>query len=87
MSRIAEYVKTLTAAERERFAEIIREHEVQERQITAAAARAAAVVDRLDVGRRELQQGVQDLAHITLRLRETIGRLYLLLIPPQGRVN
>ncbi len=87
MSRIAEYVKTLTPDERERFADLIREHEAQERLIADSAAGAAASLRRVNSSRRELVQGVHELAEMTVRLRETIGRLYLLLVPAQGRVS
>ncbi len=87
MSRIAEYASTLTPAERERFGDLIREHAEQEARIAANAARATDALERCALSEREYAEGVRELRRLSLRLRDTIGRLYLVLVPAQGRVS
>lgn len=87
MSRIADYVKTLTPAERTRFAGLIDECVERESQISATASRAETALNSLEAREREFWQGVRDLEQVSARLGDTIGRLYLATVPARGRVN
>ena len=87
MSRIADYVKTLSPTERLKFADLIRECADREAQIASGAARARAALTGLQAREREFRDGVRELAAVSARLKESVTRLYLVTVPPQGRVS
>lgn len=87
MSRIADYVKTLTPAERARFADLIEECAAREAQIAATTCNAAVALAAFEAREREFWRGVRDLEEVSARLRDTVGRLYLATVPAKGRVS
>lgn len=87
MSRIADYVKTLGPAERERFADLIDECYGREAAIADSSRTARAALLRLEAGERELRERIQELRRLSFTLRDNLTRLYLAAMPPQGRVN
>jgi hypothetical protein len=87
MGRIADYVATLTPAERERFSDLIDESLARESTIAANAAAAEAAVERLAERQRQFLHSVDELRHLSGKLRDTVGRLYLLSVEAKGGVN
>lgn len=87
MSRLTDYVTTLTPAERERFADLIEDCRRREAQIAAGARQADQALGTLAARERELQEGIRELGALSVRLRDTVSRLYLVMSPPQGRVS
>jgi hypothetical protein len=87
MGRVADYVKTLSAEERERFADLIEECSAREAAITAGARRAESALLRHEAQQREFWRGVEELKALSVNLKDSIGRLYLSAVPPKGRVS
>lgn len=87
MGRVADYVKTLTPAERERFADLIAECSDRERAIAESAEKADAALGRCETQRREFWRSVEELKALSGDLKDSIGRLYLSSVPPKGRVS
>jgi hypothetical protein len=87
MGRVADYVKTLTPDERERFADLIEECRARETFVAASAARAEAALQRHEAQQREFWRGVEELKALAGDLKDSIGRLYLSAVPPKGRVS
>jgi hypothetical protein len=87
MGRISDYVKTLTPAEQERFADLIAECRAREATIAASAAHADAALARYEARQREFFRSVEELKALSENLKDTVGRLYLTAVPPKGRVS
>lgn len=87
MSRIADYVATLSADERRRFAGLIEECRDRETRIAAGSARAEAALTELDRQERELGDSVRRLQQSSADLKDHITRLVLVAVPPRGRVS
>jgi hypothetical protein len=77
MGRIADYVATLSPAERERFKDLIEECEQRETNIQRSAARAHSAVVQLDEQQRQLGAKVRELQEAGRHLMDTVSRLYL----------
>jgi|WetSurMetagenome_2_1015567.scaffolds.fasta_scaffold42557_3 hypothetical protein len=87
MGRITDYVKTLTPAEREQFADLIAECTAREAAIADNASKAELALARLADREREFHRGIEELKRLSGTLQDTIGRLYLVAVPPKGRVS
>jgi hypothetical protein len=87
MSRIEDYVQTLSPAERERFAGLIEECRAREAGIAASSARAQAALGGLDERQQEFAESVRALQRVTADLRDSMTRLFLVTVPPKGRVS
>jgi hypothetical protein len=87
MRRVADYVETLTPAEREQFADLITECTAREAAIAANASQTEAALARLAEREREFHRGIEELKRLSSTLQDTIGRLYLVSVPPKGSVS
>jgi uncharacterized protein YdcH (DUF465 family) len=87
MGRIADYVATLTPAEREQFRDLIQECSLREVSIQASAARANAAVTRLAEEHERLAVKIRDLEQTGRRLMDSISRLYLKTVPAPSKMH
>jgi predicted ATPase len=87
MGRVTDFVETLTAEERERFADLIDECRAREAAIAVSVAKAEAALQRHEAQQREFWRGVEELKALSSHLKDSIGRLYLSSVPAKGRVS
>jgi hypothetical protein len=87
MGRIADYVETLTPAEREQFRDLIEECTAREATIQGNALRADDALRQLAEQQERLNTKIRDLEDAGRRLKDTIGRLYLVTAPPPVRMH
>jgi hypothetical protein len=81
MGRIADYVATLTTAERERFTDVVDECERREAANRASLARARQAVSQLAEQQRMLGGRIRELEPSGQHLLDTVSRLYLRTVP------
>jgi hypothetical protein len=81
MGRIADYVATLSPAEREQFKDLIDECAAREADIHANAARAQAALLALVEQHTRLSGRIQELEAVGARLQQRVGELYLRAVP------
>ncbi len=77
MGRIADYVATLSPAEREPFRDLIEECTVREAGIRESALRADMALVRLAQEHQRLTAKIRDLEKAGQRLMDTVTRVYL----------
>jgi hypothetical protein len=82
MGLIADYVATLTPAEREQFKDLIEECARRETEIQSSALRSAAALTRLAEQHRRLAVGIRDLERAGQGLMDAVSRVYLKAVPP-----
>ena len=87
MGRIADYVETLTPAEREQFKDLIEECQQREVSIQKSAARAQTAVNQLHEQQRLLCLKIRELEQAGEHLMETVSRLYLRSVPAPTKMH
>jgi len=87
MGRIADYVETLTASEREQFSELIEECSLRDVTIKQNAARADAALAKLAEQQRLASEKIRDLEQAGQRLMKTASRAYLHTVPTPSRMH
>jgi hypothetical protein len=87
MGRIADYVETLSPAEREQFKDLIEECSVRERSIQANAARASSALSQLAEQQRLMCVKIRELEAAGQRLMESVSRLYLRTVPAPTKLH
>jgi hypothetical protein len=87
MGKIADYVATLSATEREQFRDLIEECSVREATIQESAKRADVAVLQLAEQQRLLCMKIRDLEHAGHRLLDTVSRVYLRSVPAPGKMH
>jgi hypothetical protein len=87
MGRIADYVETLSPAEREQFKDLIEECRQREQSIQKGAARAQSAVNQLHEQQRLLCLKIRELEDAGEQLMETVSRLYLRTVPSPTKMH
>lgn len=87
MGRIADYVETLTASEREQFSELIEECSLREVTIKQNAACADAALAKLAEQQRLASEKIRDLEQAGQRLMKTASRAYLHTVLTPSRMH
>jgi hypothetical protein len=87
MGRIADYVATLSPAERERFRDLIEECSEREASIQSNAARADAALVQLARQHDVLAAKIRDLEHAGQRLLERVSRIYMKTVPTPSTMH
>jgi hypothetical protein len=87
MGRIADYVATLSPAERERFKDLIGECCERETTIQANAARADAALTQLSEQQQAMCAKLRELEEAGQTLMNTVSRLYLRTVPAPTKTH
>ena len=87
MGRIADYVETLTASEREQFSELIEECSLREVTIKQNAACADAALNQLAEQQHLVSVKIRDLEQAGQRLLKTVSQAYLRTVPTPSRMH
>ncbi len=87
MGQIADYVATLTPAEREQFKDLIEECSLREAAIVRSAEHAKVALGRLADDQQRLVLKIRDLERTGQRLMDSIGRLYLSTVPTPSKMH
>lgn len=87
MGRIADYLETLSASERDQFRELIEECSLREVTIQQNAARADAALAKLAEQQRLAPEKIRDLEQAGQRLMKTASRAYLHTVPTPSRMH
>jgi hypothetical protein len=87
MGRIAEYVDTLSPAEREQFKDLIAECEEREVKIQQNAARAQMATRQLHEQQRLLCLKIRELEQAGQQLLDSVSRLYLRSVPAPTKLH
>jgi predicted nuclease with TOPRIM domain len=87
MGRIADYVDTLSPAEREQFRDLIEECQEREDRIQHSAARAQSAVNQLNEQQRLLCLKIRELEEAGRHLMDTVSRLYLRTVPAPTKMH
>jgi mitochondrial fission protein ELM1 len=87
MGRIADYVATLSPAEREQFKDLIEECAQRESAIQAGAARAEQALVQLAEQQQQLAATIRGLERAGQQLLASVSRVYLRTVPPPARMH
>lgn len=87
MGRIADYVATLSPAEREQFKDLIEECEQREGLILHNASRANSALAQLNDQQRQRRSKIHELEETGQQLMDTVSRLYLRSVPAPTKMH
>jgi hypothetical protein len=87
MGRIADYVETLSPAEREQFKDLIEECQLREQTIQASAARANSALIQLAEQQRTMCVKIREVEAAGQRLMDSVSRLYIRTVPAPVKMH
>jgi hypothetical protein len=87
MGRIADYVATLSPAEREQFKDLIEECTMRESSIQANASKAQSAISQLAQQQQQMCLKIAELQEAGQKLLDTVSRLYLRTVPAPRKMH